>query len=117
LKIPAYLWRVALRAGTRIGGRGCPSCGGHITDSMAGHGQHVSWCAWCGHRWVPCVPGCRGYRLDVHATDGPVITGCRECGVPDVIARRWPEAWRAMANRLSPQKMLGVEDTPKRRRR
>jgi len=54
---------------------------------------------------MPCSPGCRGYRLDVHAKGGPQIVGCSGCGVPDEIARLWPEAWRAMANRITSKKL------------
>lgn len=32
---------------------------------------------------------------------GPVVVGCEGCKVPDRIARQWPEAHRALANRLS----------------
>jgi hypothetical protein len=41
----------------------------------------------------------------VRAKGGPEIIGCRECKVPDKIARLWPEAWRAMANRLAVDKL------------
>lgn len=34
----------------------------------------------------------------------PEIRGCVECGVPDVVARRWPETWRAMAYKLDIKK-------------
>lgn len=98
---------MALRKGTRIGGRGCPTCGSHDTEGIGKGG--VQWCHACNHRWQPCAPGCRGYRLDIRATDGPAIIGCSECGVPDTTARRWPEAWRAMAHRLTADKMEQLE--------
>jgi hypothetical protein len=98
---------MALKAGTRMGGRGCPSCGSHDTEGLGKGG--AQWCLTCNHRWAPCTPGCRGYRLDIRASDGPVIIGCKDCGVPDRFARVWPEAWRAMANRLSEKKLDAVD--------
>jgi hypothetical protein len=92
---------------TRIGGRGCPRCGSHDSKSTK---HTASRCNACGHEWTPCVPGCRGYRLDVPEAPGkPRILGCSACGVPDHIAGRWPEAWRAMAHRLTPGKIDEVE--------
>jgi hypothetical protein len=89
---------MALKTGTRIGGRGCVACGSHNTE---GHGKAGSqWCNTCGHKWLPCQPGCRGYHLDIRDKRGPIIKGCPECGVPDHIALWWPEAWRAMSLRL-----------------
>jgi hypothetical protein len=42
--------------------------------------------------------------LDVRGKEGPMIRGCKKCddgkGVPDSIARTWPEAYRAMGNEL-----------------
>lgn len=97
---------MSLRRGTRIGGRGCPTCGSHDTEGFGRGG--AQWCHSCDHRWTPCTPGCRGYRLDLRVRSGPEITGCPECGVPDKVARRWPEAWRAMANRLGVEKMEAI---------
>lgn len=34
----------------------------------------------------------------------PAIKGCKDCGVTDEIARWWPEAYRALATRLSAAK-------------
>lgn len=86
----------------RIGGRGCPGCGSHDTENVSRDG--MTWCNTCQHRWVPCVPGCRGYGLDLESTP-PEIRGCVKCGVPDAIARCWPEAWRLMALRLDGRKL------------
>lgn len=83
------------------GGRGCPSCGSHNTAPKDGDYRLGQECKDCGNSWVPCGPGCRGYSLDVR---GPEILGCTACGVPDATARRWPEAWRAMAHRLRREK-------------
>lgn len=57
---------------------------------------------------MPCSPGCRGYNL-VTDTDPPEILGCPRCGVPDRIARKWPEAWRLMALRLDGKKLERLE--------
>lgn len=81
----------------RIGGRGCPSCGSHDTEGLTNSG--AQWCMTCNHRWVPCARHCRGYSIEYDHPDGPKIRGCKECGVPDKIARWWPEAYR----------MIGVE--------
>ncbi len=97
---------MSFETGTRIGGRGCPECGSHNTEGLSGKGAH--WCMDCEHRWLPCTPGCRGYRLDIRAKE-PAIIGCPDCQVPDAIARRWPEAWRAMANRLAKYKLEPVK--------
>lgn len=91
------------RPGTRIGGRGCPQCGSHDTEGLGRGG--VQWCHSCDHRWFPCSPGCRGYRLEVDPNADPRIIGCPGCGVPDGIARLWPESWRAMAYRLDGKKL------------
>jgi hypothetical protein len=32
----------------------------------------------------------------------------KECGVPDKIVQYWPEAWRAMANRLAQRKLDAI---------
>lgn len=92
----------------RIGGRGCPGCGSHNTENLTTAG--VQWCVTCHHRWIPCTTGCRGYRLDLHAPDGPQIIGCRECGVPDKIARQWPEAWRLGMYRLAGKKLEALTE-------
>jgi len=92
----------------RIGGRGCPGCGSHDTDGFPKTG--VAFCHTCSHRWQVCRPGCRGYALNVEAKGGPAIEGCGDCGVPDRIARLWPEAWRAMAKRLDAAKLEAVVD-------
>lgn len=97
---------MSVKAGTRIGGRGCPSCGSHDTEGIGKGGAH--WCHTCNHRWLPCTPGCRGYRLDPHAKGGPEIVGCAQCGVSNKMARLWPEAWRAMAHRLAANKLDAV---------
>ncbi len=93
----------------RIGGRGCPSCGSHNTSGL-GKGQ-AQWCDTCNFRWVPCSPGCRGYDClipSVNEDFEPQILGCEGCGVPNEIARKWPEAWRAVAKRLDGQKLVSV---------
>jgi hypothetical protein len=91
-----------------MGGRGCPRCGSHDTEGLAKGG--ISWCHTCDNRWFPCRPGCRGYVLRVDSGDDPVILGCPDCGVPDKIARWWPEAWRAMQYRLAEFKLESVAD-------
>jgi hypothetical protein len=60
----------------------------------------VYWCVTCRHRWFPCTSRCRGYKLEKAGKEGPTILGCTGCGVPDRIARTWPEAYRAMAREL-----------------
>ena len=87
----------------RIGGRGCPNCGSHNTEA-AGRTGGVHWCVSCRHRWAPCKPMCRGYRLAFDPL--PRIQGCPDCRVPDTIAVTWPEAYRAMANELDRSKKL-----------
>jgi len=91
----------------RIGGRGCPSCGSHDTEGVSRAGIQV--CISCAHRWFPCSPGCRGYRLEPDA-DPPRIIGCPDCGVPDRIAWQWPEAWRGMMYRLAGRKLESLTD-------
>ena len=91
--------------GHRKGGRGCPSCGSHDTEGLE---RGIHWCMTCNHRWMPCTPGCRGYRLDMHAPEGPIVIGCAECGVPNKTARFWPEAHRALANRLTSKRLDAV---------
>lgn len=91
--------------GEARGGRGCPNCGSHNTENL-GRGAY-QWCHDCNHRWVPCAPGCRGYRLDMQE---PKIIGCPDCGVPDNVARFWPEAWRAVANKLALSKRDELND-------
>lgn len=34
------------------------------------------------------------------APTGPTVVGCARCGVPDKVARYWPEAYRALAREL-----------------
>lgn len=82
----------------RIGGRGCPSCGSHDTEGLARTGDQ--WCMSCNHRWSPCSAHCRGYEIGFPKS-GPLITGCRQCGVPDEIAVWWPEAHRAVSLKLA----------------
>lgn len=93
---------MAFGKGKKLGGRGCGACGSHDTENM-GRAGTASWCNTCGHKWIPCRPGCRGYEFDMTAKSGPVVIGCAGCGVPDRIARNWPEAHRALANRLAAQ--------------
>ncbi len=95
----------------RLGGRGCPKCGSHHTDSLRTRDGTVAaqFCYKCEYRWLPCTKGCRGYRLDMRAKGGPAIIGCRGCEVPDEVARQWPEAYRAMAKALDDRKS---EDLP-----
>ncbi len=90
----------------RVGGRGCPTCGSHDTEGP-GRGA-LSWCNTCTHSWVPCTPGCRGYFVVVEDHTTPEILGCPRCGVPNDIARRWPEAWRQVAARLDSKKLEAV---------
>ncbi len=94
----------------RIGSRGCPNCGGHNTEGLRGDGRSVYWCRTCRHRWFPCRPHCRGYALALDAPTGPEVRGCDECGVPTVVARGWPEAYRSLANELGrlKKRALGV---------
>lgn len=96
---------MSLQVGHKIGGRGCPSCGSHDTECGA-HGG-VQWCVSCRHRWVPCRPRCKGYSVEI-GDKGPNILGCRDCGVPDKIARWWPEAYRAAAALLADRKLEPV---------
>ena len=98
------------RAGKRIGGKGCPSCGSHDTDFLRASG--TQWCSACDHKWTPCgTPYCKGFEVDVSG-EFPTIRGCRSCGVPDRIARWWPEAYRAVYKALGGKKLeeLGLED-------
>lgn len=67
----------------------------------------MSWCISCSHRWIPHATNCRGYFVELSG-DVPLIRGCKECGVPDKIARWWPEAYRAIANALNDKKMEPV---------
>ena len=97
---------MALKTGTRVGGRGCPSCGSHNTEGL-GRGA-VQWCHTCDHRWQPCSPGCKGYEFELDLPDGPQIIGCVKCGVPDRIARQWPEAYRAIAKLLDGRKLEAI---------
>lgn len=83
----------------RIGSRGCPNCGGHNTEGLRGAGV-VYWCRACRHRWFPCEARCRGYRVWMDAPTGPTVIGCTRCGVPDRVARFWPEAYRALSREL-----------------
>lgn len=95
------------RVAKRIGGRGCPSCGSHDTEGLGKTG--AQWCISCSHRWIPCSYHCRGYRLDVDSNpEHPCIKGCPDCGVPDRIAWKWPEAWRAMALQLDSNKLKPI---------
>jgi hypothetical protein len=87
----------------RIGGRGCPHCGSHDTEGLARHGAW--WCLTCDHRWVPHSATCRGWDLDMRHPDGPLVVGCIPCGVPNRIARTWPEAWRDLAKKLDGKKL------------
>lgn len=90
----------------RIGGRGCPRCGSHDTESLARRGVWA--CLTCGGHWTPCSTACRGWLCDIHAPEGPAIVGCAECGVPDRVARTWPEAWRDLAKHLDGRKMAAT---------
>lgn len=80
----------------RRGSRGCPNCGSHNTEGAKAQG--IYWCVTCRHRWEPCTPFCRGYKLIM--SPAPHIQGCQLCGVPDRVAAYWPEAYRAMAMEL-----------------
>lgn len=92
---------------SRIGGRGCPNCGSHLTNSLGAGG--AQWCDACDYRWVAHSPSCRGYVVDVGTPQTePQILGCPLCGVPDRFARRWPEAYRAMARALDASKRTDV---------
>jgi hypothetical protein len=96
------------RAGKKIGSKGCPACGSHNTESINYGG--AQWCNACGYRWAPCdTPHCRGYEIDLGG-DVPVIRGCKGCGVPDRIARWWPEAYRAIHKVLLDRKLKEMED-------
>lgn len=94
----------------RIGGRGCPSCGGHNTDSLRTRDGSIAaqFCYNCEFKWLPCSPGCRGYSLEMDTPAGPMIRGCVGCKVPDTVARTWPEAYRAMARVLDARKLEGL---------
>lgn len=92
-----------------MGGRGCPECGSHDTEGLGRAGTAV-WCNGCGYKWFPCTPGCRGYQLVLDADGGPTVEGCKECGVPSRIARHWPEAYRALANRLDGKRLEPVTE-------
>ena len=87
----------------RIGGRGCPNCGSHATQGLSRAGAW--WCETCDHRWVPCLPNCRGWEYDMRHPDGPLVIGCVACGVPNRVARTWPEAWRELAKKLDGHKL------------
>lgn len=91
-----------------MGGRGCPRCGSHDTERVSRGG--VQWCHSCDARWFPCRPGCRGYDIKIEPGSDPRIEGCTGCGVPDSIARQWPEAWRAVAYRLDTKKLEAVTE-------
>lgn len=100
-----------LPKGTKLGGRGCPRCGSHNTEGLPRSKEGtagVKWCLNCKHRWFPCSVSCRGYTLQLRGPDGPLIKGCQKCdegaGIPDKIAREWPEAYRAMAGELGKRK-------------
>lgn len=100
-----------VESGTKMGGRGCPNCGGHNTEGVGRTSDGkpgVKWCITCRHRWHPCEASCRGYRLNMKGKEGPMIIGCPKCGVPDRFARSWPEAYRAMANELQKLKALSL---------
>lgn len=45
-----------------------------------------------------------GYKLKFTDADGPKVIGCPGCGVPDRIARWWPEAHRKLAAALDERK-------------
>ena len=96
----------------RIGSRGCPNCGSHNTEGLRGE-RVVYWCRTCRHRWFPCEPRCRGYKTRLDAKDGPMVVGCAGCGVPDRIARGWPEAYRALARELDfvKQSQIAAEES------
>ncbi len=91
----------------KLGGRrGCPMCGDQRTERLRTTDGILLICLveTCRHSWVPCSPGCKGYVLEVPSVPGPndvpAIRGCAACGVPDWVARTWPGAYRAMAERL-----------------
>lgn len=101
--VPSY------RVTKRVGGRGCPKCGSHDTEGFKNGG--AQWCLTCEYRWIPCSPGCRGYQLDLSADEGPQVVGCDGCGVPNRIARNWPETHRALAKVLDGKKLEPVGET------
>jgi hypothetical protein len=43
--------------------------------------------------------------IEVDDVEVPSIRGCRDCGVPDRIARWWPETYRAMQKALNATKI------------
>jgi hypothetical protein len=96
-------------SGKRIGSRGCPGCGSHNTEGTRGKNV-VYWCRTCRHRWLPCSSRCRGYVAKLDAKDGPLVLGCVGCGVPDRVARMWPEAYRALARELDFVKQSQLTD-------
>jgi hypothetical protein len=98
--------------GKKMGGRGCPKCGGFNTDRLSKTKRGLNVCYECEHRWVPCSDGCRGFVLDTERKSGPAIMGCRYCEVPDAIARTWPNAWRAMARILDDWKRATLPESP-----
>lgn len=87
----------------RIGGRGCPNCGSHDTEGLSRRGAW--WCLSCDHKWAPHSSSCRGWALDLRHPGGPTVIGCPECGVPDRVARTWPEAHRDLAKALDGRKL------------
>jgi hypothetical protein len=82
----------------KIGGRGCPRCGSHNTDGFQRSG--VQRCGTCEFKWTPCERTCRGWKLSMRDVEGPCVIGCRNCGVPNRVARTWPEAYNALAREL-----------------
>lgn len=48
--------------------------------------------------------------MDMRTPEGPMIIGCADCGVPDKVARMWPEAYRTMMYRLSGKKLEALVD-------
>lgn len=96
--------RYAAGSRDRIGGRGCPSCGSHDTATLRSSAEGLSgaaWCNSCNHKWIPCAPHCRGYRIDVKNLEPPYIEACSDCGVPKKFALRWPEAYRQVSKDLA----------------
>lgn len=81
-------------ADTSSKARGCPRCGSHDTSGISTRGG-AQWCNFCDLKWLPCAAHCRGYVVDVTGPY-PEVRGCKECGVPDRIARWWPEAYKAL---------------------
>ena len=63
-------------------------------------------CEECGAEWVPCTADCRGYSIDL--TKENPVQGCKECGVPSSVARRWPESYAAVARALAEGKLEAV---------